>query len=155
MVLGKEIIMANSKPINFLLVEDDDAHAKLTTLVFKQMKIDNPIIRVKDGDEAIRYIRKEGEFANTETPGVILLDLNIPGKNGLDVFKTLKDDPKLRTIPVVILTTSRSLSDRQQSYLCYANSYVVKPVDAEKFKQMAREIGLYWGSVNVPPDDNE
>ena len=139
--------------VTFLLVEDDDAHAKLTIRTFQKSNIDNPVVRVHDGDEALLYLRRKGQFEGAKRPGVIFLDLNIPGTNGLDVLKTIKEDQSLRTIPIVILTTSRSLSDRQTAYMRYANSYIVKPVDCDKFFKMAKDIGLYWGQLNTPSEE--
>ena len=148
----ESIIMNETKPIKFLLVEDDDAHAKLVYYAFKRAKIQNPIDRIKDGDDVLPYLRQEGEFEDKELPEVILLDLNIPGKNGLEVLRIIKEDEQLRKIPVVILTTSQSISDRDMAYTRYANSYLVKPVNAERFKKLIEEMNNYWAVWNVLPE---
>jgi len=135
----------------FLLVEDNDAHAKLTTLAFERNHIANKIDRVKDGKAALNYVFKKGKYKNKQTPGLILLDLNIPEKDGIEVLTEIKEDKKLRIIPIVILTTSNSFSDIQRAYLNYANSYLVKPINFEKFRKMVKDLGIYWGLWNVSP----
>jgi len=136
---------------NFLLVEDDDSHAKLMMLVFEKNSLPVKINRVKDGESAIRYLRKENEFRTAKTPSAILLDLNIPGIDGLEVLKIIKGDEELRPIPVIILTTSNSLVDKEKAYLHYANSYLVKPIRAKDFQTMIASVEEYWGKWNTPP----
>ena len=147
--------MTEYKPIKqiqtVLLVEDDDSHAKLTILAFKRNNIINKIYRVKDGKTALNYVFKKGKYKNKETPGLILLDLNIPEKDGIEVLTEIKKDEKLRAIPIVILTTSNSFSDIQKAYLNYANSYLVKPINFEKFNKMVKDLGIYWSVWNVSP----
>jgi len=134
---------------SFLLVEDNDAHAKLTTLAFKRNNIYNTIDRVKDGKSALNYVFKKGKYKNKKTPGLILLDLNIPEKDGIEVLTEIKADKTARIIPIVILTTSNSFSDIQRAYLNYANSYLVKPINFEKFNKMVKDLGIYWSVWNV------
>lgn len=145
--------MKNLQPVKFLLVEDDDAHASLIMYAFKDHKITNEIDRLINGNEVIKYLRKEGEYKDKTLPGVILLDLNIPGKDGIEVLDEIKKDKDLRHIPVVVLTTSRSLMDRQNAYKQYVNSYLVKPVDFDDFHEMIKEMGTYWSNWNVPSHD--
>jgi len=140
--------------VKFLLVEDDDAHASLIMYAFDENNIVNEVDRVINGNDVIKYLRKEGEYKDKSLPQVILLDLNIPGKDGLEVLREIKEDEELKHIPVVILTTSRSLLDRKNAYMQYANSYLVKPVDFDKFHQMIKEIGMYWSIWNVPSHDD-
>ena len=140
--------------VKFLLVEDDDAHASLIMYAFDENNIVNEVDRVINGNDVIKYLRKEGEYKDKSLPQIILLDLNIPGKDGLEVLREIKEDEELKHIPVVILTTSRSLSDRKNAYMKYANSYLVKPVDFDKFHQMIKEIGLYWSVWNIPSHDD-
>ncbi len=147
--------MNNDKSTLFLLVEDNDAHAKLVRIAMEQNHLLNKLVRLKHGDEVIPYINKEGKYKDAQRPGIILLDLNIPGKNGLEVLKILKDDEDTRDIPIIILTTSRSLSDRQQAYLQYANSYLVKPVDFKKFHSMIKDLNMYWSVWNEPLTESE
>lgn len=128
----------------FLLVEDDDSHSKLIHYAFHKQNLHSKIIRLSNGKDVLPYLRKEGRFSFAETPDVILLDLNIPEINGIEVLRTIKMDPKLKVIPVVILTTSRSLNDREQAYMNYANSYLVKPINYDNFRKMVRDLNEYW-----------
>lgn len=131
-----------------LLVEDNPMDLELTLHAFKTRKLTNPIEVARDGEEAIAYIEK-WENGNP-FPVVILLDLKLPKISGLEVLEVLKKHPVLRTIPVVILTTSSETSDMQKAYQLGANSYIVKPVDFDKFLEVARQIELYWSVVNKP-----
>ena len=148
------LTMELTQPVKFLLVEDDDSHAKLIMYAFNKNNIANEIDRISNGYEVMPYLKQEGEFKDKRLPGVILLDLNIPGIDGLNVLKSIKTSAEFQHIPIVILTTSKSLSDRQQAYSNYVNSYLVKPVNFQKFHQMIKDLGLYWGLWNVPPNDD-
>ncbi len=147
--------MNNDKSTLFLLVEDNDSHAKLIQIAMEENHVLNKIVRIKHGDDVMCYINKEGKFSDAQRPGVILLDLNIPGKNGLELLKILKSDKDTRDIPIVILTTSRSLSDRQEAYMQYANSYLVKPVNFDKFHRMIQDLNMYWSVWNTPLTESE
>jgi CheY-like chemotaxis protein len=134
----------NNQPI--LLVEDNPVDLDLTIRAFKTQKLENPILIARDGEEALAYIEKWEKGA--PRPVVILLDLKMPKVNGLEVLKVLKTHPDLKTIPVVVLTTSSETSDVKEAYKLGANSYIVKPVDFEKFLDMAKQIDLYWRVLN-------
>lgn len=134
-----------------LLVEDDDDHAYLINRNLKSNHVINTIDRVADGEEAIEYLFKRGAHHKSTRPDIILLDLKLPKVDGHEVLKTIKDDPQLKQIPVVVLTTSASESDRAKAYKQNANSYVVKPLDANGFQTMIKDLSLYWGMVNLGP----
>lgn len=136
--------------LRFLLVEDDDSHALITMRTLRQNRVLNKVDRVSDGEEALRYVRGQPPFEDKLRPDVILLDLKLPKIDGHEVLAAVKEDPELRCIPVVILTTSSAEIDRAKAYEHYANSYVVKPVDFERFRQMVSELSLYWGVWNEP-----
>ena len=138
------------KLLHFLLVEDDDDHATILIRTLRQNRIANTIDRVADGADALTYLRREGSYSGKSRPDVVLLDLKLPRMDGHDVLATIKADPDLRAIPVVVLTTSDAESDRTRAYELHANSYLVKPVDFERFRQMANELSLSWGVWNEP-----
>ncbi len=131
-----------------LLVEDNPVDLELTLRAFSSRKLTNPILVARDGEEALDFIPRwdNGELI----PVVILLDLNLPKVNGLEVLQIIKQHPKYKTIPVVILTTSAESSDVKTAYKLGANSYIVKPVDFDKFIDMAQHIELYWNVINKP-----
>lgn len=135
-----------NRPI--LLVEDNPIDLDLTLRAFTAKKLSNPIQVARDGEEALDYLKRweEGETR----PVVILLDLNLPKINGLEVLQKIKSHPDFKTIPVVILTTSSESSDLQAAYLSGANSYIVKPVNFNKFIDVANHIDLYWNVINKP-----
>ncbi len=131
-----------------LLVEDNPLDLDLTLRAFATRNLTNPIQTARDGEEALKYIEK---WENGEPiPIVILLDLNMPKISGLEVLKEIKTHPKYKTIPIVILTTSSESSDIKTAYQLGANSYIVKPVDFEKFIEVAGHIELYWRVLNKP-----
>lgn len=131
-----------------LIVEDNPIDLDLTIRAFSTRKLANPIQIARDGEEALAYIPRweKGE----PLPVVILLDLNLPKVNGLEVLHVLKNHPDFKTIPVVILTTSSESSDMKSAYKIGVNSYIIKPVDFEKFIDMAKQIELYWNVLNKP-----
>jgi CheY-like chemotaxis protein len=140
-----------SDPAPILLVEDNDADVELALRAFKRRRISNPIAVARDGEEALDYIHRRGVFAaGAPTPGVILLDLRLPKVDGLDVLKELKAHPVYRHVPVVVLTTSAEDRDIKRSYELGAASYIVKPVEYEKFREVVERIDLYWIVTNVP-----
>ncbi|WP_410640477.1 response regulator [Amycolatopsis sp. lyj-346] len=129
-----------SAPIDILLVEDDPGDVLMTREAFAHHKIRNPLHVAEDGVEALRFLKREGRFGAAPRPGLILLDLNLPRKDGRELLGEIKQDPGLRTIPVVVLTTSEADEDILRSYELHANAYVTKPVDFEKFVEVVRKI---------------
>jgi len=131
-----------------LLVEDNPMDLDLTLRAFASQKLTNPILIARDGEEALAFVPR---WENGDTkPVVILLDLSLPKVNGLEVLQVLKSHPDMKTIPVVILTTSAESTDVETAYRLGANSYIVKPVDFEKFIEVAKNIELYWTVLNNP-----
>jgi CheY-like chemotaxis protein len=133
------------------LVEDNDDDA---VLAFKRAKLVNLMVRARDGVEALDYLFARGKFAGrdvTDLPAVVLLDINLPKRDGLEVLEAIRADERTKRLPVVILTSSNHDRDRLSAYNHYANSYVLKPVDYDQFVEAARQLGLYWMVLNVPP----
>ncbi len=134
-----------------MLVEDNTADIRLTQEALREGRIANSLYVVKDGEQAMMYLYKQAPFTNALSPDLILLDLNIPKKNGLEVLEEIKKDPLLKPIPVVILTTSASEQDVAKTYAHDANCYITKPVDFEQFINVIKIIDDFWLSV-VKPD---
>jgi len=137
-----------------LLVEDNDDDADLTVMAFDRAKLVNPLIRVRDGVEALDYLFGRGSHAGgdvSELPAVVLLDLKLPRLNGLEVLKAIRANGRTKHLPIVVLTSSNEDKDRLSAYDHFANSYVLKPVDYDQFVAAARQLGLYWMVLNVPP----
>lgn len=135
------------KPIDILLVEDDPGDVLMTREAFEHHKIRNALRVVSDGVEALRYVRREPPYEDAARPGLILLDLNLPRKDGREVLAEIKADPDLRTIPVVVLTTSEAEEDILRSYSLHANAYVTKPVDFDRFVEVVRQIDDFFVTV--------
>ena len=133
-----------SHVIDILLVEDNPADARLVVEVFKYFKIKNVIHIVEDGVEAINFLNNKGKYADSPRPDIILLDLNLPRKDGREVLKEIKEDAELKLIPVVILTTSRDEDDIFKTYSNHANCYVTKPVDFDQFINVVKSIEDFW-----------
>jgi CheY-like chemotaxis protein len=133
--------------IDVLLVEDDAGDVLMTQEAFEHHKLRNQLHVVSDGVEALAFLRREGEFADAPRPGLILLDLNLPRKDGREVLEEIKNDESLRSIPVVVLTTSQAEEDILRSYNLHANAYVAKPVDFERFIQVIGQIDDFFVSV--------
>ncbi len=141
--------MSTAMPI--LLVEDNPADVELTLRAFKRRKLSNPVAVARDGEEALDYVHRRGVFGDgAPIPGLILLDLRLPKIDGLEVLQQLKAHPVYRNIPVVVLTTSGEDRDVARSYELGAASYIVKPVEFEKFQEVVERIDLYWIVTNVP-----
>jgi CheY-like chemotaxis protein len=130
--------------IDVLLVEDDDGDVLMTREAFEHYKIRNRLHVVGDGEQALEFLRKTGRYADAPRPGLILLDVNLPRRSGLEVLAELKQDPDLLVIPVVILTTSRAEEDILRSYSLHANAFVSKPVDFEQFVEAIRQIDNFF-----------
>jgi CheY-like chemotaxis protein len=145
----------NLHTIEILLVEDNPGDARLAIEALKDGKISNRLTVVEDGTAALQYLRHEGKYRDAERPDLILLDLNLPGKNGREVLREMKADSDLRAIPVVILTTSSAEVDVLKSYDLYANCYIVKPVDLMQFVNVVRGIEDFWLSIVRLPSRRE
>jgi CheY-like chemotaxis protein len=143
----------NSKPIEILLVEDNPGDVRLTREALTEAKVKNKIAVAPDGIEALALLRREGPHANAARPDLILLDLNLPRMNGLEVLDVIKEDPHLKRIPVVVLTTSQAEQDIVRSYNLHANAYVSKPVDLEQFIGIIRALEGFWLEIVTLPDD--
>lgn len=145
---------ALGEPMVLLLVEDNDAHAEMVKRSFEQHKIPNVIYHVDDGQKALDYIFREGEYTDPEkypSPHCILLDLRLPKIDGLEVLRRIKTHDGSKKTPVVILTTSSADKDIAMSYEYHANSYVVKPMDFAKFEALMDDLGSYWLAWNQNP----
>jgi len=141
-----------SPPIEILLVEDNPGDMRLTKEALKEGKVYSNLHWAKDGVEALEFLRQEGKFAGAPRPDIILLDLNLPRKDGREVLSVIKNDERLRNIPVVVLTTSKAEEDVLKSYALHANCYVTKPVDLEKFIVVVQSIDKFWLTVvTLPP----
>ena len=135
------------QPIEVLLVEDDPGDVLLIREAFDFNKVHNNLNVVSDGEQALAYLRGEGEYAGSTRPDLVLLDLNLPRKDGREVLAEVKSDPALRAIPIVVLTTSEAEEDVLKSYQLHANAYVTKPVDFERFVSIVRQIDDFFVSV--------
>ena len=134
-----------------LLVEDDPGDVLLTSEAFAQHHLDVQLHVVGNGEEATRFLRRTGDFASAPRPALVLLDLNLPRRSGLEVLADLKADPDLRTIPVVVLTTSQAQQDIQCSYQLHTNAYVVKPIDADQFSAAIGQIDDLFLTLAAQP----
>ncbi len=139
------------KPIEILLVEDNLGDADLAREALEGSKFHNELHVVDDGEKAMAFLRKEGPYAGESTPGLILLDLNLPKKDGKQVLAEIKADHNLRRIPVVILTTSKAEEDIIKSYDLHANCFITKPIDLNQFLCVVRSIEEFWMSIVVLP----
>ncbi len=154
----KQLIMNSYKttaPINILLVEDNPADIRLTQEVFKEGRIRNTLNVAMDGEEALLYLRKLGKYADAETPDLVLLDLNLPKKDGRTVLAEIKADQNLKFIPVIILTTSAAEQDILNTYAHHANCYIMKPVDLAQFINVVRSIEEFWLTIVKLPKKEE
>jgi len=146
----------NATPITILMADDDADDRQLTREALEDARLINDIRFVENGEELLEYLRRQGKWAapaDAPRPGLILLDLNMPRKDGRTVLKEIKQDPDFRTIPVVILTTSKSDEDVYRSYDLGVNSYIVKPVDFVKFVEEVAKAGCYWVLLNRIPGE--
>ena len=139
-------------PVEILLVEDNPGDVRLTKEALKEGKVYNNLHWAKDGVEALEFLRQQGKYAKSPRPDIILLDLNLPKKDGREVLSVIKHDEQLKQIPVVVLTTSKAEEDVLRSYELHANCYVTKPVDLEKFIHVVQSIDRFWLTVvTLPP----
>ena len=139
------------QPIEILVVEDNEDDVLLLQESFADSRLVNVLHAVSDGEEAMQFLRREGPYAECKRPGLVLLDINMPRKNGFEVLKEMKDDPSLRCIPVVMLTTSSREVDIMRAYTNGACSFISKPVDFDKLKEVAKQFALYWSLISHLP----
>lgn len=145
-----------SREISILLVEDDPGDVMLIREALAEHELGDLVADVSDGETAMRYIRREGEFAQAQRPDLVLLDLNLPRKNGAEVLAEIKGDPSLSTIPVIVLTTSKAEEDVLRSYEMHANAYLTKPVEFDRFREIVHQIDdFFGGSVRLPPRSDQ
>ena len=142
-------------PVEILLVEDNPADVRLTQEALKEGKVYNNLHWAKDGVEALDFLHRKGKHAGAPRPDIILLDLNLPKKDGREVLAVVKRDDDLKQIPVVVLTTSKAEEDVLKSYELHANCYVTKPVDLEKFIQVVQSIDRFWLTVVTLPNGKD
>ena len=146
-MIGPEV----SRAVEILLVEDEPADARLTREALRDARVINEIHVVPDGTEAMQYLRREGPYASAKRPDLVILDLNLPGKDGREVLEEIKADQDLRQIPVVVLSTSSAESDIAKAYEYQASCYIVKPVDADKYFHAIRTLKELWFNIVALP----
>ncbi len=144
---------SNGRLVEILLVEDNPGDVRLTKEAMKEGKIRNNLSVASDGVEAMAFLRQEGKYADAPRPDVVLLDLNLPKKDGRSVLKEIKEDPNLRRIPVVILTSSKADEDVLNSYDLHANCYVTKPGDLEQFIEVVKSVEGFWLQIVKLPKE--
>jgi two-component system response regulator len=144
-------MLPKNYPVNILLVEDNPGDVRLTQEAFREGNLSVNLDVVMDGVEALRYLKKEGSYWEKNTPDLVLLDLNLPKRDGREVLEEIKTDPKLRRMPVVILTTSNAEQDIEKSYNLYVNCYINKPVDFDKFFDIIQKIEEFWLKTAILP----
>jgi CheY-like chemotaxis protein len=150
--LDNKVDAYSAKPVEILLIDDSPSDTALTVEAFKNGKIANKLFSVADGVEAMAYLRQQGVYKNARRPDLIMLDLNLPKKDGRQLLTELKSDPELKVIPVIVLTTSRADEDIIKSYEYQANCFITKPVDFKSFSEIIRAIENFWlVVVTLPP----
>jgi two-component system, chemotaxis family, response regulator Rcp1 len=146
---------STSQPIDILLVEDNEADIRLTQEVLTDSKVRNNLIVANDGAEALACLRRQGKYKESARPDLILLDLNLPVKDGREVLAKIKEDPNFRSIPVVILTTSKAEEDIVKTYNLHANCYITKPVDLDQFITVVKYIEDFWLAIVKLPSNQK
>ena len=136
-----------TEPVEILLVEDNVSDARLAVETLKDCKIRNNLYHVEDGFEAMRFLRRQEDYAGVPVPDLILLDLNLPRKDGREVLAEVKEDPRLRLIPVVVMTSSEAERDLVRTYGLHANAYVVKPIDIDDFVEVVQAVKDFWLTI--------
>jgi CheY-like chemotaxis protein len=144
-----------ARPVRILLVEDSPSDVAMTRAALSEGRVANDLSVVTDGEQAIAFLRKVGEYTQADRPDLILLDLNLPRKDGREVLAELKEDPDLKVIPVIVLTTSTAEGDVDRCYETHANSYVVKPIGIDAFLDAVRSIEDFWLALVRLPDGRE
>jgi CheY-like chemotaxis protein len=151
MTLGRD-----GDPVEILLVEDNPGDVRLTQEAFKELQLTNEMSVVTDGAEALDFMHRRGEYDSVSLPDLVLLDLNLPKVDGIEVLKELKSDPELKRIPVIVLTSSSAEDDIVESYENYTNAYITKPVNPDQFVAVVRSMEEFWFTiVHSPPTPDE
>ena len=154
--MNEQTIMAQKFPVEVLLVDDNAGDVRLTVEAFKDAALPNHVSVVRDGEEALAFLRREGPYSSAPRPQFILLDLNMPKKDGREVLREVKTDQALKTIPIIVLTTSVAPIDIVQSYDLHANGYIQKPADYDEFLELIRQLDTLWFRVvQLPIDTSE
>jgi two-component system, chemotaxis family, response regulator Rcp1 len=146
------VSVSSGRPIDVLLIEDSEPDVRLTIEAMKEAKVHNRLSVVEDGVEAMEFLHREGRYQDAPRPDLILLDLNLPRMDGRQVLEEIKNDPALRRIPVVVLTTSRAEADILRVYDLHANCYITKPVDFTRFMEVVKAIEGFWLEVVKLPN---
>ncbi len=149
------IMNNNIAPIRILLVEDNPGDARLAVEALKESKVSNKLYHVEDGVEAMDFLHRRGEYVEASMPDLVLLDLNLPRKDGREVLAEIKEDPELRLVPVVVLTTSAAERDLIKSYNLHANAYIVKPIHLDQFIGIVQAIEEFWFSIVKLPQTRD
>ena len=150
-----EVNLAQVRPVDILLVEDNPGDVRLIREALNDGKLLNHLSTVSDGQQALAFLHKQGSYAQASRPDLILLDLNLPRKDGREVLAEVKADPALRSIPVVVLTSSQAEQDVVKAYDLHANCYITKPVDFQNLMEVVKSIENFWLTiVKLPPADN-
>ncbi|QDU69373.1 response regulator [Engelhardtia mirabilis] len=145
--------MKANRPVHFLLVEDEDAHAELLVRGMERERIHNLVTRVRDGEAALEALRDAAAKGSAALPDVVLLDIHLPKVDGLEVLRVIRESEELSHLPVVMLTASNSAQDRERALELNVSSYLQKPLEFDCFRQMVRDLSLYWTVWNRPPAD--
>jgi len=143
------------KSVDILLIEDNPDHVELILKALRDNNVLNEVHVVSDGEEALEFLYQRGKYMEAPRPGLILLDIRLPGMDGIEFLRQIKADPKLKLLPVVVLSTSEEKKDIMGCYGCGANSYIVKPVGFEEFSKVIKDLKLYWLVVNSLPITKE
>jgi len=146
-------MLKSVRPIEILLVEDNPGDVRLTQEALKTNKLQVSLHTAEDGEKAMRFLHQEGEYSDCPHPDIILLDLNLPRKNGREVLAEIKNDPRLKRIPVVVLTMSKAEEDILDAYELHANCYIAKPIDLDQFVKVVKTIEDFWFTIVKLPQD--
>jgi chemotaxis family two-component system response regulator Rcp1 len=145
----------NGRPVEILLIEDNPGDVRLMVEALKDAKVNNNLHVASNGETAMDFLRREGEYADVPVPDLVMLDLNLPKKDGREVLAEIKEDPDLKHIPVVVITTSAAEEDILKSYKLHANCYITKPVNFEQFMKVVHSIEEFWLTVVKLPGNNK
>ena len=147
MITAGDALRNDALPINILLVEDNPADVLLTAEALREGRVSHDLRVVNNGADAMHFLRRQGKYEDSPRPNLIFLDINMPKKNGFEVLADIKEDPELRSIPVIVLTTSSSKQDIRKAYGLHANCYIVKPIELDDFFKVIRTTEDFWGNI--------